>query len=146
MYANYLARFINYLNPYVVHLDPLLHTFDLVRQRSSILLTVILSTAARIFNESVHPALREHTERLLAEFLASCEKSTELIQALLLLTYWKDPSDSRSWHFVGHAIRMATAMNWHKFDSEAVFSTEQEAREQRNKERTWLILFVYDRR
>lgn len=142
----YHSRFINYLNPYVVHLDPVLHTFELVQQRSSILLTVILSTAARIFNESVHPILQDHTEKLLAKLLASCERSTEFIQALLLLTYWKDPNDSRSWHFVGHAIRMATAMNWHKFDVEAVFNTEQEAREQRNMERTWLILFVYDRR
>jgi hypothetical protein len=136
---------MNYLNPYVVHLDPYLHTFELVQRRSSFLLTVVLCTAARIFNESVHRGLYEHAEKLLASFMVSCEKSIESIQAMLLLTYWKDSSDSRSWHFVGHAIRMGTAMNWHKLGGVAL-ETEAEIREQRNKERTWMILFVYDRR
>lgn len=68
------VRFINYLNPYVCHLDPVFHTFELVQQRSSFLLTVILSATAKIFNESIHPLLLEHTEKLLAEFLVSYEK------------------------------------------------------------------------
>ncbi|KAG9242918.1 hypothetical protein BJ878DRAFT_144559 [Calycina marina] len=137
--------FMNYLNPYVCHLDPEFHTFELVQERSPFLLTVLLCVSAKIFNETVHAVLYVHTEKLLAKFLVSCKKSTESVQAICLLTYWKDPNDSFSWQYVGHAIRMATAMNWHRFPVVSEATTELEAREQRNKERTWVLLFVYDR-
>src|SRR5258706_901048 len=142
--------FFTYLNPFIAQFDPILHTFDFVRNRSPFLLTCILATAARIFNAPLHPKLCKHAEKLLSEALVSYERSTEIVQAILLFTYWKEPEDCRSWQLVGYAIRMCIAMNWHKFppndDSGTPQGTEVEIREQRNKERVWLVLFVYDRR
>jgi hypothetical protein len=50
---------------------------------------------------------------------------------------------------VGLAIRMSMDLGWHKLGQDPVKQeqlTELQQREIRNDERTWLVLFVYDRR
>lgn len=67
----------------------------------------------------------------------------------MVLTYWKEPNDTRAWMSVGFAIRMAMDLGWHTLGSvtnSAEERTEARQREVRNDERTWLVLFVYDRR
>lgn len=142
--------FMRSMNPFVSQFDPQLHTFEYVQQRSPFLLTSILAAAARAFHPPLHSRLRAHSEALLATSFTQGVKSTEMIQGILVSTYWKEPDDTRSWLLVGYAIRMAIELGWHKFTSARAGSPEGETgteiRELRNAKRTWLILFVYDRR
>lgn len=138
------------LNPYISQLDPKLHTFEYVRQRSPFLLTAILSTSSKAFHPSLHPTLRAHSEKLLGEAFVKGTKSAETIQAVLIFTYWKEPDELRTWLLVGYTIRMAIELGWHDLELSAsdggMGGNEISMREERNIERTWLVLFFYDRR
>lgn len=142
--------FIKYMAPYIIHFDPTLHTYDYVQQRSSFLLCTILSASAKIFNPDLHPKLRKHAEELLAKAFISGEKSIDTLKAVLMLTYWKEPDDTRVWQLVGYACRMCVELRGRKThtrnaDVAMLAIPPLIARERRNVERTWLTLFVYDR-
>lgn len=138
------------LNPFISQFDPKLHTFEYVQQRSPFLLTSILAAAARAFHPPLHSALRAHTEHLLAKAFTQGTKSPETVQAILVSTYWKEPDDTRSWLLIGYAIRMCIELGWHKLGTITPALLQGETsiriREEMNTRRTWLILFVYDRR
>lgn len=135
------------MNPFICQFDPVLHTFKYIRSKSPFLFSSVLSAASKIFTPALYPKLHDHAESLLRDILCSGQKSTEIVQGICTLTYWKEPSDSRAWLFVGYAIRACIEMGWHKLSSTPLPSTTELAvRERRNKERNWLMLFVYDRR
>lgn len=133
------------LNPFVCQFDPLLHTFDYVRQSSPFLFSAILAASAKALNPSLQSHLREHAETLFARAFRRGDKSASTVQAILILTYWKEPEDTRAFVNVGLAIRIAMELGWHKL-ARTPGSSDLEARKARNIERTWLVLFVYDRR
>ncbi|KAL3477035.1 fungal-specific transcription factor domain-containing protein [Aspergillus californicus] len=142
-----VQSFMQRINPYISQLDPVLHSFTYLR-KSPFLLTSILAVAAKAFESALYPALRAHAESLYADCFRRGEKSTEIIQAILLLTYWKEPNDTRAWTSVGLAIRLALDLNWHKIPPHAAqrdAASEIQRREIRNVQRTFLVLFVYDR-
>ncbi|KAK6196632.1 hypothetical protein LQW54_011326 [Pestalotiopsis sp. IQ-011] len=142
-------NFFKVLNPYISQLDPVLHTFDYVRKRSSFLFTAILAAAAKSFNTALYPGLHGYAESLLADNFRLGRKSIEIAQAVLILTYWKEPEDTRAWIFLGYTIRMGMDLGWHRLAPYAACEqlplTETQKRETRNVQRTWYILFVYDR-
>ncbi|EEP81413.1 predicted protein [Uncinocarpus reesii 1704] len=147
-------NFFKYLNPFTCQFDPMLHTMRYVRSRSSFLFSILLAAAAKVFSPQLYVKLHEHVESLLREILGSGQKSTEIVQGICLITHWKEPSDSRAWMLVGYAIRACMEMGWHKLnpthlepaeDGQEGHTKEMELRERRNRERTWLMLFVYDR-
>lgn len=144
------CSFIIVLNPYISQLDPNLHTFLYVRQKSSFLFTAVLAMSAKTFNPIVYNALYDHAQDLYTESFRNGAKSTEIVQAILILTYWKQPQDTRAWTSLGYAIRMCMDMGWHKLTAYSpasrVIGDETRRREIRNIERTWFVLFVYDRR
>jgi hypothetical protein len=127
-----------------------LHTFEYVRQRSPFLLTAILAASSKAFHPGLHPTLRSHTENLLGKAFTKGTKSTETVQAILICTYWKEPDEIRTWLLIGYAIRMCIELGWHELVPIArktpTPNDEMAIREARNVERTWLVLFVYDRR
>ncbi|KAH8807279.1 hypothetical protein F5884DRAFT_788875 [Xylogone sp. PMI_703] len=141
--------FINVLNPYISQLDPVLHTFPYVRRKSPFLLNSILAAAAKIYNPALYPSLRKHAEDAYLETVRTGAKSTEIVQAIMILTYWKEPEDTRAWVTLGYVIRMCMDLGWHKLNAKSTQHrqgmTEKQRREARNVERTWLVLFVYDR-
>jgi hypothetical protein len=142
--------FMKHLNPFVSQLDPYLHSFDYVRETSTFLFVAILAAASKSLHDSLYHTLYSHAESLLVESFRYGWKSVDVIQAILILTYWKRPDDSRAWLSVGYAIRMAIELGWHKLgtgDTTKPPNMPQiEARKLRNISRTWLVLFVYDRR
>ncbi|KAL9473227.1 hypothetical protein ACSS6W_007607 [Trichoderma asperelloides] len=148
MAKSLFENFITLLNPYISQLDPHLHTFDYVR-KSSFLFTAVLAMSAKTFNPIVYNALYDHAQDLYTESFRNGTKSTEIVQAILILTYWKQPQDTRAWTSLGYAIRMCMDMGWHKLTAYSAASRtnvdETRRREVRNVERTWLVLFVYDR-
>ena len=142
--------FMKHLNPFISQLDPSLHTFRYVREKSSFLFATVLAVTAKLLHPALRKPLLSHAEELFLESFRCGSKSPEIIQAILILTYWKDPRDNRAWLSVGHAIRMAIELGWHHLGSDGMKPTEnmsdREAVQFRNIERTWLVLFVYDRR
>ncbi|KAL4972487.1 hypothetical protein BDW66DRAFT_162867 [Aspergillus desertorum] len=142
-----LEYFMQKMNPYISQLDPVLHTFTYIR-KSPFLLTTVLAAAAKAFESNLYPDLIGHAENLFAGCFRRGDKSTEIIQAILLLTYWKEPSDTRAWTSVGLAIRIALDLGWHKLSRSIgnnAAGNDIQRREVRNVERTFLVLFVYDR-
>lgn len=143
-------------NPWICQFDPELHTFAYVRKRSAFLLTSIVSAAAKVFNPSLRPSLQAHADRLFGESFSQGTKSAEVIHAILVLTYWKEPEDTRAWLSIGYVIRMCMELGWHKLhinkrDNSLVQAQQDQALEAsrralRDSERLWLLLFVYDRR
>ncbi|ETS79448.1 hypothetical protein PFICI_09301 [Pestalotiopsis fici W106-1] len=142
-------NFIKVLNPYISQLDPVLHTFNYVRRRSSFLFTAILAAAAKSFNTALYQSLHDYAESLLANTFRLGRKSIEIAQAVLILTYWKEPEDTRAWIFLGYTIRMGMDLGWHRLapypSCDQLTLSEAQKRETRNVQRTWYILFVYDR-
>ncbi|CAE6361863.1 unnamed protein product [Rhizoctonia solani] len=133
-----------FLNPIIALLDPTLHTPSYVRSRSSVLFTAVLTVASRFARPSAWGNCNLLGQTLLGRALADGICSIEYVQALSLLTFWKDSRDSSSWRKVGLAIRMAYELNLHERRTEPLSSDELLAREQLNKERTWLQLVCYD--
>lgn len=142
--------FMKHLNPFISQLDPSLHTLQYVRETSSFLFATVLATAAKLLHPSLYCVLLSHAEGLFVESFRCGSKSPETIQAILMLTYWKKSDDSRAWLSVGHAIRMAMELGWHQLGSDEMRPSDNmsdcQAMQFRNIERTWLVLFVYDRR
>lgn len=137
------------LNPYISQFDPNLHTFTYIQQKSSFLLSAILSASSKAFHPPLHAQLQAHTEKLLGKAFIKGEKSVEIVQGILVLTYWKEPEEARTWLLVGYAIRMCIEMGWHRMPDLCGAGgnvSELDVREHRNIQRTWLVLFVYDRR
>ncbi|UPX14897.1 uncharacterized protein EKO05_0005368 [Ascochyta rabiei] len=141
--------FMKHLNPFISQLDPSLHTFRYVRETSSFLLAAVLAVAAKLLHPSLHKSLLSHAEGLFLESFRCGSKSPETVQAILILTYWKDPHDNRAWLSVGYAIRMAIELGWQHLGNDGMRAPENTSDRQamhfRNIERTWLVLFVYDR-
>mgnify|MGYP003662887096 FL=1 len=137
------------LNPYISQFDPNLHNFTYIQQKSAFLLSAILSASSKAFHPPLHAQLQAHTEKLLGKAFIKGEKSVEIVQGILVLTYWKEPEEARTWLLVGYAIRMCIEMGWHRLPdlcSDGGNMSELDIREHRNIQRTWLVLFVYDRR
>jgi hypothetical protein len=145
---SFTNSFMNKLNPFVSQLDPNLHSLTYVRQKSSFLFSAVLAAASKSFESALYPSLHAHAEKLFLEAFQRGDKSVETIQAIMVLTYWKEPNDTRAWVSVGLAIRMSMDLGWHKLGSTPTPDglTEARQRQIRNDERTWLVLFVYDRR
>lgn len=141
---------MKYLAPYVIHFDPALHTFSYVHGRSSFLLTAILAASAKTFCTTLYASLQDHANNLLGKAFIAGEKSLDLIHAILLMTYWKEPNDTRAWQLVGYACRMCVDLRGQAqkqgLDKRSLNESEVTARERRSLERVWLTLFVYDRR
>lgn len=105
--------------------------------------------SAKAFNHVLYAKLYDHSQDLFANVFRRGSKSIEIVQAILILTYWKEPQDTRVWTSVGYAIRICMDLGWHKltpYSPTAVAESEMQKRERRNVERTWYVLFVYDRR
>lgn len=135
------------LNPFICVLDPVLYTFQYVQEMSPFLLTVILAASAKVFNPALYSSLNKYSEDLFVESFRQGTKSIEAIQAILLHTYWKEPDDARSWSSIGYVIRLCIELGFHRpaLSHSSGELSEVEERQKRNTERTWFVLFVYDR-
>lgn len=130
-------------------MDPVLHTLSVVRQRCSFLFTTILAATAKALNPALYTKLHDHAEDLFAKNFRLGRKSAEIAQGVLIMTYWKDPEDTRAWISVGYVIRMGMDLGWHRLvpsSAQHHCPTDEKNREMRNVQRLWYILFVYDRR
>lgn len=104
-----IIRFMTSINPLICLLDPDLHTFQYVKERSTFLLAAILSAAAKAFNPPLHVTLYEFAEDLLCDSFRRGIKSTEAVQAIMIFTYWKK---SPTTLVLGHQSDMQSGSAW----------------------------------
>ncbi|TKA53208.1 hypothetical protein B0A53_04064 [Rhodotorula sp. CCFEE 5036] len=142
---NLIAFWHERLNPYVILLDRYLHTYDYVRAHSSVLFTAMLATAAKFVRRELYQRLLEHAQNMITRGMGGdVEPDIGLLQAILLLVYWKEPMDSSAWMRVGYAIRLGYQLRLHRRRHTPLPSDELEARVILDRERTWIALICFD--
>lgn len=135
------------LNPFINLFDPALHTLTYVRSRSSFLFTTIIMACCKFFRPGLYQSVKKLAHEFSVRAFAENWKRVEVVQAFACLTYWKEPDDTRTWTYIGYACRMAVELGLNRFVSEKRLAAESDLQwlERRNRERTYLVLFVHDR-
>ncbi|PWN52875.1 hypothetical protein IE53DRAFT_377774 [Violaceomyces palustris] len=146
--------FVERLNSPLTLLDPHLHTFEYVRRHSAMLLTITCWIAAQHSYDGARPAqlLETHFKKvLLPTVLLEGYRSAEIAQAFIVAGSYHPPtstlSQDRAWSYLGYAIRMAAELDMNskivKIPADRV-DDESLVRRIRNRERTWLNLWLYE--
>ncbi|KAF8163053.1 fungal-specific transcription factor domain-containing protein [Crassisporium funariophilum] len=134
------------LNPFINLFDPALHTVSYVRSKCPFLFTTLIMAGCKFFKADRFKQCQKLANEFAVRAFAEAWKRVEVVQAFACLTYWKDPDDSRTWTFIGYACRMAVELGLNRFVANPSASeTELHKLERRNRERTYLVLFVHDR-
>ncbi|KAL7283115.1 hypothetical protein ACG7TL_002540 [Trametes sanguinea] len=143
---HFFDMFFLRLNPFINLFDPSLHSPAYIRRLSPFLFTAILMACCKFFCANLYPAVRRLAEEWCVFTFQEGIESVETVQALACMTYWKEPADRRTWMYIGMACRMAVNLRLNKYvgrrqphESTLAFF------ERRNRERTYLVLFVHDR-
>jgi hypothetical protein len=116
------------------------HTLRQLRESSTILLTAILAASAKFFHRTIRPALLSHAQTILSRSVLVGECSTGTIQALMLLSAWKEPTDRSSWVKMGIAIRLGYQLGLHVPRTGPLPADKHQARLLMDSERTWIVL------
>ncbi|EIW60705.1 uncharacterized protein TRAVEDRAFT_165719 [Trametes versicolor FP-101664 SS1] len=144
--SQFFDMFFLRLNPFINLFDPALHSPDYVRSHSPFLFTAMLMACCKFFNHNNYHAVRRLAEEWCVFTFAEGTESVETVQALACMTYWKEPTDRRTWSYIGMACRMAVNLRLNKYVGKRQPSeTQLHFFERRNRERTYLVLFVHDR-
>ncbi|KAF9475325.1 hypothetical protein BDN70DRAFT_257801 [Pholiota conissans] len=134
------------LNPFINLFDPTLHTVSYVRTRCPFLFTTIVMAGCKFFKPDKFKECQKLAQDLAVRAFAEGWKRVEVVQAFACLTYWKDPTDNRTWTYIGYACRMAVELGLNRYIAHPSPSENDFQRlERRNRERTYLVLFVHDR-
>lgn len=132
------------LNPFINLFDPSLHTAKYIRARCPFLFTTLIMACCKFFKPTHYKRIQKLAHDFAIQAFATNWKSVEVIQAFACLTYWKEPDDQRTWTYIGYACRMAVELGLNKYVEGPLHETEYQFRERRNRERTYLVLFVHD--
>ncbi|KAL5490129.1 hypothetical protein ACEPAI_4962 [Sanghuangporus weigelae] len=134
------------LNPFVNLFDPELHSSIYIRKRSPFLFSTLLMAGSKFFKPQLYQKCRELAEQHAIKAFAEAQKSVEVVQAFMCLTYWGEPNSNRTWTYIGYACRMAVELGLNRYTPRPPESeTAIQRLERRNRERTYLVLFVHDR-
>lgn len=119
--------------------DPHYHTFERVRA-SPILLTAILYAAGLFFRPEIAGSLRSLAENYMARKMHSGDYDLTLVQAILVLVYWKHPNDRTTYQTIGVAARLSAELRLqpftHSVGAPLAATTEEEERKRADIERT----------
>ncbi|KIK63832.1 hypothetical protein GYMLUDRAFT_162284 [Collybiopsis luxurians FD-317 M1] len=134
------------LNPFINLFDPSLHSVSYVRNKSPFLFTVLLMAGCKFFKAELFKQVQKLANEYAVKAFQEGWKSVEVVQAFACLTYWKDPDDNRTWTFIGYACRMGVELGLNCYvPHPPPNETEFQFLERRNRERTYLVLYVHDR-
>lgn len=143
---NLISLWHDRLNCYVILLDRHLHTYAYVRAQSPVLFTAMLATAAKFFRPELYPRLLSTAHSMITRAMGGdLQQDIGLLQAILLLVYWKEPRDSSAWMRVGYAIRLGYSLRLYRKRTGPLPADEFEARILLDRERTWIVLICFDR-
>ncbi|GAK64435.1 uncharacterized protein PAN0_005c2649 [Moesziomyces antarcticus] len=148
------AVFMQYINPALTLLDPHLHTFDYVRSSSALLLSCTCWIAAkyRVEASQIAADLEMHIRsNLLPTILMEGFRNAEIPQALIILAAYHPQmntlSEDKAWAYVGFAIRIASELDMNSRIATRPMNRQDDAglaRRLRNRERTWLNLWLFE--
>lgn len=134
------------LNPFINLFDPALHSVAYVRSKCPLLFTTLIMAGCKFFDPSLYKDCLRLANDLAVRAFAEGWKRVEVIQAFSCLTYWREQEDNRTWMYIGYACRMAVELGLNRYHAKPpAHETEFQLRERRNRERTYLVLFVHDR-
>ncbi|KAI0062206.1 hypothetical protein BV25DRAFT_1804251 [Artomyces pyxidatus] len=134
------------LNPFINLFDPALHSPEYIRSKSPFLYTTLLMAGCKFFKPESFKACQKLAHEFGVRAFAESWKSVEVCQAYACLMYWKEPEDTRTWTYIGYACRMAVELGLNRYvATPPPNETEFQLLERRNRERTYLVLFVHDR-
>jgi hypothetical protein len=105
------------------------HSTDYLRRSSTPLFAAVLAVASKFFRKDLYPMLLSHAQTIVDRAVIAGAEDTGLVQSLMLLVYWKAPSDTSSWRRIGWAIRMGYQFRWHLPRNRALPSDELTARQ-----------------
>ncbi|RPD79725.1 hypothetical protein L226DRAFT_178781 [Lentinus tigrinus ALCF2SS1-7] len=142
--ATFFDLFFLRLNPFINLFDPALHSPSYVRSRSPFLFTTMLMAICKFFRPASYPAVKQLADQWCVYTFSEMQESVEIVQAFACMTYWKEAGEKKTWYYIGMASRMAIALRLNR-QSRQMHETELQMLERRNKERTYLVLFVHDR-
>jgi hypothetical protein len=121
------------------------HTFDYVRERSPLLFSAVLGAAAKFFNKEIYSRLWAHAHRFVSRVVEQGLCSVTIIQALLILVYWKQPNDKSAWMKLGLAVRMGYQLGWHNGWHTPDPTDPVPYRERLDAQRTWFLIVTFDK-
>ncbi|GAA5847922.1 hypothetical protein JCM3766R1_003185 [Sporobolomyces carnicolor] len=143
--AQLFELFHSRLNCFIILLDRHLHTPEFVRRTSTVLFTSILAVSAKFFRPDIYQTLLLAAQQLVVRGTGEgTHVHIGLVQACLLLVYWKQPTDSSAWIRTGFALRAAYQLGLHVKRMSPLPSDETEARLILDRERTWITLICFD--
>ncbi|KAH7906062.1 fungal-specific transcription factor domain-containing protein [Hygrophoropsis aurantiaca] len=134
------------LNPFINLFDPALHSVAYVRSKCPLLFTTLIMAGCKFFEPSLYKDCLKLAHELAVRAFAEGWKRVEVVQAFACLTYWREQDDNRTWMYIGYACRMAVELGMNRYVAHPpTHETEFHLLERRNRERTYLVLFVHDR-
>lgn len=133
------------LNAFINLFDPALHSMAYVRHKCPFLFTVMIMAACKFFKPDLYPQMATLAREFAKEAFICNWKRVEVVQAFACLTYWKEPGDQCTWTYIGFACRMAVELGLNRYVGKRPYETEMHRMERRNRERTYLVLWVHDR-
>ncbi|KZT66725.1 hypothetical protein DAEQUDRAFT_674611 [Daedalea quercina L-15889] len=134
------------LNPFINLFDPALHTYAYVRAKCPFLFTAFIMACCKFFKPEKYKEVLELAHQYAICAFAENWKRVEVVQAFACMTYWREPEDTRTWTYIGYACRMAVELGLNRYvGRRPPAENDLQMRERRNRERTYLVLWVHDR-
>ena len=84
-----------------------------LRRSSTVLFASVLAASSRFFRKDLHRRLLSHAQTILDRAVTAGASDIGMVQSLMILTYWKNPSDTSAWRKIGMAIRIGYQSLWH---------------------------------
>ncbi|KAI5454132.1 hypothetical protein NCC49_005122 [Naganishia albida] len=132
-------------NAYIAILDPALHTPNYVLKTCPILHTAICTVTAQTYAPEQYKVLLKRANFMLGKAFERGDQDIGIVQALSILSCWKEPHDKGGWLRLGYAIRMGYELGLDQPPQRPLPKDRLRALEVLNRERTWFQLAAFDR-
>ncbi|KAJ9120933.1 hypothetical protein QFC22_002869 [Naganishia vaughanmartiniae] len=99
------SSFHDKFNAYIAILDPALHTPNYVLKTCSILHTAVCTVTAQTYAPEQYKVLLKRVNFMLGKAFERGDQHIGIVQALSILSCWKEPHDKGGWLRLGYAIR-----------------------------------------
>ncbi|WVW84403.1 hypothetical protein I302_106437 [Kwoniella bestiolae CBS 10118] len=130
--GNLFLSFITHMNAMIAIFDPKVHTFQKIREYP-LLFTAVLAVSSKFFNRNLAAALSSHARMLLHRAIFAGEYTTQMVKALIILVFWKHPTDRTAWVDIGIAMRLSYQLGLHT----SPIRGEMDVDEGLDRKRTW---------
>lgn len=90
-----------------------MHTLQYLRSTSTVLFCAVLAAASKMSRADLHAQLLSHAQTLLDRAITAGAANVGVVQAIMILVYWKKPADTSAWRKIGTALRIGYQLYWH---------------------------------